>query len=566
MPIWLQEFVKSQNREELCLQYDTCRRVETNRLILAMVPFVVAALYLPVWLCLGLLVMDLVLETAALRLLKRLDPQSQPGRYVLMLATYAAAQIACGSISALVWQNPDGFAKSFAIGVFLVNMVHLSTVRAVHLPLTFVSLITDTIIAAIANSYFWIMAENWPGLAISSFCLAAVLCFVLVTIGAVHGLYAEMSRGRRVAEAANVAKSRFLAQMSHELRTPLNAILGMGYAEMTTATSPLSKERLTTLVQSARSLSVLLNDIVDLSTLEAGQLPIRPTAVDIRAETKATLALFRLQIAEAGMTLNLAFADTVPQNGGLDPQRYRQCLSNLVANAVKYSQRGALAVIVSAPTPHQIEVAVADDGPGVTESLRKRIFEPFQRGDSLIAGSGLGLAISRTLARRMGGDLVLSPGGDGARFVLSLALSPVPQNAALPPIPPIADLTGLRVLVVDDIATNRLVAMTYLRIMHASATEAKDGPTALAMIAAEPPDLVLLDMLMPDMDGSATLRRIRALPSPTATIPVIAMTADATEEHRQRCLAAGMDGYVSKPLSPESLGAAVLAAMPRRND
>jgi signal transduction histidine kinase/CheY-like chemotaxis protein len=565
MHVRLLNFARSQSSEELALQHETCRRVERDRLILAVVPFAVAALYLPLWICLVLLVLDIAFETAGIRLLKGQDPQARPKRYFLMLAAYGAAQVAYNAVAILVWQNPDSFAKSFAVGVFVINLVHLSTVRTVHLPLSYVSLVTSFVVAVTGNSYFWISEGNMPGLAISSFCLLAVLYFVLVTISAVHGLYAEMSYGRKAAEAANEAKSRFLAQMSHELRTPLNAILGMGYAEMATAVTEQSKERLSTLVQSASSLSILLNDVVDLSTVEAGQLPIRPRPVDIRAETVATLALFRQQLSNAGMTLTTRFDDNVPAIGGIDAQRFRQCLSNLLSNAVKYAQSEDVDVTVSAPAPDRIEVTVADRGPGVPEALRDRIFEPFQRGDSLVAGSGLGLAISRTLAQRMGGDLVLAPGQQGARFVLSLTLAAVPPNAAPARLSPIADLTGIDVLVVDDIGTNRLVAMTYLRLMHASAREANDGPTALAMMQADPPDLVLLDMLMPDMDGAATLEHIRRLTGPVAQVPVIAMTADATETYRQRYLALGMDGYVAKPLSAESLSAAVLAVLPKRN-
>ena len=565
MSNWLHRYAQTQSRAELALQYDTCAGVETNRLMLAMVPFAIAAIYLPLWLCVVLAALDAILETSGLRLLKQVDPPTQPGRYLLMLAGYAGGQIVYGAIYAVVWQNPDSFAKSLAVGIFLVNLVHISTVRTVHLPLTYVSLGTSMIIALIGNTCFWLAAGNLPGLMISTFCLMAVTYFVIVTTKAMHGLYIALSRGRQDAEAANEAKSRFLAQMSHELRTPLNAILGMGYAELTVATQAQSKERLTTLVQSASSLSVLLNDIVDLSTVEVGQLPIRPTATDIRAETNATVALFRQQIAEAGMTLTVTFADSVPPIAGIDAQRYRQCLSNLLTNAVKYSQSDGVEVTVTAPAPGRVEVEVADRGPGVPERLREKIFEPFFRGDSLVAGSGLGLSISRTLARRMGGDLVLAPGEGGASFILSFAVAPLPPDAALPPARHIADLTGVRVLVVDDVATNRLVAMTYLRIMHASVTEAPDGPTALAMIATVMPDVILMDMLMPGMDGGKALDSIRRMPFAAGRIPVIAMTADASEEHRLSCLALGMNGYIAKPLSAESLSAAVVAVLPGRN-
>ena len=494
--------------------------------------------------------------------MNQLDPQHQPGRYVLMLASFSLSQVVFTVVPALIWQNPDGFAKAFAVGMYFVNLVHLATVRAVHLPLTLTSLSVTAVIAALGNGYFWIMADNWTGLAISSFCLVATIYFVHLTLITVHEMHQDMNRGRQAAEAANEAKSRFLAQMSHELRTPLNAILGMGYAEMTTATAPDSQERLTTLVQSARSLSVLLNDILDLSAVEAGHLPIRPTAINVRAETNATLALFRQQIADAGMTMTVTIADTVPGFARMDGQRFRQCLSNVISNAVKYSQQGVIAVSVTAPTPQGIAVVVADSGPGVPDHLRDRIFEPFHRGESMALGTGLGLSISRTLARRMGGDLVLLPGDDGARFMLSIALEATTAPDLVPSEQPLADLTGRRVLVVDDIATNRLVAMTYLRIMGAVPFEAESGQSALIRIAADPPDVVLLDMLMPEMDGVTTLQRIRALPGLAGKLPVIAMTADATEERRRHFMAAGLDGYVIKPLSPEVLGAAIRAVLP----
>ena len=562
MSVWIPTVVRSQSRQEVQRQYSASHQVERQRLILAILPFAVASLYLPPLLCLGLGLAHAILETVGLRLMNQLDPQHQPGRYVLMLASFSLSQVVFTVVPALIWQNPDGFAKAFAVGMYFVNLVHLATVRAVHLPLTLTSLSVTAVIAALGNGYFWIMADNWTGLAISSFCLVATIYFVHLTLITVHEMHQDMNRGRQAAEAANEAKSRFLAQMSHELRTPLNAILGMGYAEMTTATAPDSQERLTTLVQSARSLSVLLNDILDLSAVEAGHLPIRPTAINVRAETNATLALFRQQIADAGMTMTVTIADTVPGFARMDGQRFRQCLSNVISNAITYSQQGVIAVSVTAPTPQGIAVVVADSGPGVPDHLRDRIFEPFHRGESMALGTGLGLSISRTLARRMGGDLVLLPGDDGARFMLSIALEATTAPDLVPSEQPLADLTGRRVLVVDDIATNRLVAMTYLRIMGAVPFEAESGQSALIRIAADPPDVVLLDMLMPEMDGVTTLQRIRALPGLAGKLPVIAMTADATEERRRHFMAAGLDGYVIKPLSPEVLGAAIRAVLP----
>jgi signal transduction histidine kinase/CheY-like chemotaxis protein len=559
---WFWAFAKTQSRDEVQRQYGAAIRLEPSRFVLALVPFGVAAIFISPWLCLVLAFLNSGIEVVAIRLLGRVDPPNQLGRYFGMLALFATSQSIFMLVPAIVWQDPDGFAKSFAVGMYFVNLIHLATVRTVHLPLTAVSLTTATLVAVAGNGHFWIASNNWTGLFISTFCLAATTYFVVITMSTVHQLYQEMFRDRMAAEAANDAKSRFLAQMSHELRTPLNAILGMGYAELTAARTPESKERLSTMVQSARNLSVLLNDILDMSAVQAGQLPIRPTVVNLRAETEATIALFRQQISDSDMRLTLTFADDVPEYAEIDGQRYRQCLSNVLSNAIKYSQQGDVAVKVAVPVPHRIEVVVSDTGPGVPERLRERIFEPFLRGESLVSGTGLGLSISRTLTRRMGGDLVLLPGDTGAHFQLSFALKSAERSDAIQTInKPLPDLRGKRVLVVDDIATNRLVAMTYLRIMGADPFEAENGLTALTLIECDPPDCVLLDMLMPDMDGLATLQRIRALPGAGALVPVIAMTADATDERRRQYISSGLDGYITKPLAPEDLGAAIIAVL-----
>ena len=556
------KFAQAQSIEELRRQYRVIHRIEARRRVLALLPFAIAAIFLPAWLCLALMIVDTALELIGVKLLGEVDPPNQPGRYLLVLTIFVVSQFAYMTVPAVLWHDPDPYAKAFAVGMLLVNVVHLSTIRSVHYPLAIIALVTASLISFVSNSLLWLPDGLWIEFGLSTLCIVATAYFVLITMTSVHQLHQEMLRDQQAAEDANDAKSRFLAQMSHELRTPLNAILGMGYAELTSATTTASKERLATMVQSARSLSVLLNDILDMSAVQAGQLPIRLSNVDLRAEIGATLALFRQQVSDAGLTMTVAIDDQVPAVARIDGQRLRQCLSNVLSNAIKYTGQGAITVAVRLSDPGRIAIEVADTGPGVAEALRERIFEPFQRGETLVTGTGLGLSISRTLARRMGGDLVLLPGDQGARFLLSFALLPAdPGQSVAPAALALADLTGKRVLVVDDIATNRLVAITYLRIMGATPSEVGSGEAALALLASAVPDVVLLDMLMPGLDGLTSFARIRALPGAAGQVPVIAMTADATEGQRRRYLDAGLNGYVSKPLSPEALSTAITAAL-----
>jgi signal transduction histidine kinase len=553
----LLQFARSQSAEELRRQSLLCSRIEIQRRLLATVPFMVGGLFMSPWLCAVLAVVDMGLEIAGLRMLNATDPAKSPLRYLTMLAIFFAANVTYVVVPALAWQVDDPFSKAFAIGAILVNVVHVATVRTVHLPLAMSDYTAAGLVTVLGNTVYWLNRGDLTGLAVSSICLGCALHFSFITMRSVHDVHAETYQERQLAEAANAAKTRFLAQMSHELRTPLNAILGMGYAEMTFSTTPEAKERLTTMVDSARSLSMMLDDILDLSAIEAGRLLIRPKVVDLRAEIERTLALFHQQLAESRLELLVDLPANLPTHVLIDGQRFRQCLANVVSNAIKYTRAGMIRVEVSTFPPNLLGMDIWDSGPGVPSDLREQIFEPFLRADSTVAGTGLGLSISRTLARRMGGDLNLMPSKCGARFRLTIA---IPRALAhdLPPPPSLpVDLGQSRVLVVDDVATNRLVAMTYLRLMGARPEEVSSGPEALTLIEADPPDVVLLDVLMDGMDGMETFRRIRALPGPAGRTPIIAVTADATDERRKACLAAGFDGYITKPISPELLGSAL---------
>jgi CheY-like chemotaxis protein len=243
-------------------------------------------------------------------------------------------------------------------------------------------------------------------------------------------------------------------------------------------------------------------------------------------------------------------------------------MSNVLSNALKQTQSGSVSVRVQA-LAGLADVTIADTGPGIAPDLASKLFEPFHQGPGAQGGTGLGLAISRQIARAMGGDLVLLPaqGQPGARFRLTFRLEPpspeAPGAGVTPAEPEVFDLGGARVLVVDDIATNRLVAASMLKLCNTRTIEAANADEALALIAAEPVQAVLLDMNMPGVDGLECFRRIcrDAARRGTARPAVVAMTADTTDAHRRIYLGAGLDGYVPKPLEAEVLARTLAQAL-----
>lgn len=561
----LRRFAQAQSHEEIGRQFLVIRRVETQRRLLTAITFAVATLFLPVWLCATLFALDGAAELAGLRLMRGLDSAGQPGRYLAMLASYIAAQVFYCLLPVLCWQIDAPMSQAFAVGTAMLTLMHLATVRSVHLPLGLGGAIATIVVAALGNGWYWLQMGAWAAFLISSLCVVAAGTFAIMTLLSVHRLQEEMARGRAAAQAADQTKLRFLAQMSHELRTPLNAILGMGNAELAQATAPESRSRLEVLIRAAAGLSTMLDDILDLSAMQAGELPIRPRALDLRAEIDATVAIFRQQAEDAGLVLRLTLHDSLPHHARLDGQRLRQCLSNILSNAVKHTVAGMITVHAYEGGAGRLAIKVTDTGPGVPDEVREKIFEPFHRGPHNLPGTGLGMSIARTLARRMGGDLILLPSTAGAHFLLTLAFAPA--TAADLPVTQTATeatLCGLRVLVVDDIATNRQVAATCLRRLGADPSEAASGAEAIAIVTGpNPPDLILMDILMPGMDGPTTLRHISDARAGRPAIPVIAMSADMTEETRQDG-SSPFAGFVVKPLSVESLSRALAPHAPQR--
>jgi signal transduction histidine kinase/CheY-like chemotaxis protein len=554
-------------RRELQRQRSILVREAPVRFVAVGLGYAISAFYLPVLLIVALATVNLLAEIVSDQFLRDIDRfvDSRTRRRIVLAMTFL--HVACFVIPpALLWHLEDPYAKALAVGITAGAMMHVATIRAIHLPIGLSGALAFWVIALATNGLYWGLDGRWAGLAASTFCALGSLGYFLSTLIANNRFHRQTLEGWAEAAAANAAKSRFLALVSHELRTPLNAILGMGHAELARQTDPIGRERMELLVESATGLGVLLDDILDLSAVQEGRLPIRVETVNPGAILSASVALFRPQAEAAGLQLDLTLEADLPTAARADGQRLRQCLSNILSNALKFTAQGSVRLTARIAAGGMLHVEVQDTGEGVPDALRDAIFEPFVRGPGMKAGTGLGLTISRSLARRMGGDLVLMPSSRGARFCLTLPLGPADQPPVLPSSGPPVNLHGHLILVVDDIASNRLVAATYLRHFGAQVTEADSGEAALRLMESVHPSAILLDMNMPGMDGAETLRHLRQASHGRADLPVIAMTADATEDHRRACLAAGMDGYVTKPLSPDQLAEALRPHLPIPSD
>jgi signal transduction histidine kinase/FixJ family two-component response regulator len=404
----------------------------------------------------------------------------------------------------------------------------------------------------------------------------------------------ELASAVNAAQAANLAKTQFLASMSHEIRTPLNGILGMAQSLEQSQLEAGDHEKVQLIRSSGGTLLALVNDVLDISKIEAGKLEIAPADADVQKVAFQVVELFRATAAAKGLQLELSSGLPSPAAYRFDALRLQQCVSNLVSNALKFTGQGGVYVQLATETGvdggRQLRVDVRDTGIGMAADTVSRLFQNFTQADAsttrVYGGTGLGLAITRRLARMMGGDVtVFSEPGYGSTFTLTIRLeeaqgpvdseltifeqSPVVVETVAPPVQtqaqPAARKPGSRprILAVDDNAVNRQVVRLLLARLGAEIVEATNGQEALDRLGEGSFDVVLLDVHMPVMDGRQCVARIRSSGEAWAGITVIALTAEAMSGDREALLGVGMSDYLPKPLDGALLVAKVQAALGR---
>ncbi|MBT9582799.1 response regulator [bacterium] len=382
----------------------------------------------------------------------------------------------------------------------------------------------------------------------------------------------DLEQARRVAEQANQAKSVFLATMSHEIRTPMNAIVGLTHLLQDLPASTQQKEWLTALSHSSESLLGLISDILDLSKIEANQaILLNPAAVDLWRLLEELVHVLGPLARTKGLVLELEMPTDTPRGIVTDPVRLRQILVNLLGNAIKFSFSGSIK-LAAERQGSQLQLSVWDQGLGIAAEHFHLVFQPFSQLDSRHGGTGLGLAISREMIKLMGGRLWLSSGGSicgeapsdwkrptpstGSQFWIWLPL--IETDLPLPEESPTIQVMPLKILVVEDNRVNQLVIRETLCRLGHSVKVVDSGEAALRALHQEPFNVVLMDVQMPEMDGLEATRQIRDKLSEQPWI--VALTANALPEDRNRCLQAGMNDYLSKPVRRDELQKALARA------
>ncbi|MBY0320008.1 MAG: response regulator [Reyranella sp.] len=411
------------------------------------------------------------------------------------------------------------------------------------------------------------------GTAVLALLLIGLTAWIATLLTRQEATMADLRRARADAEGAMHAKTEFLAMMSHEIRTPMNAVIGMSSLLAETRLEPAQRRYVRIIEDSAGHLLEIINDILDLSRIEAGRMTIERADFDLRAVAESVVDIARGLPGADRLEIAMALAGNIPSVVWGDPDRLNQILLNLLSNAVKYTERGAVtlsaAIVDQDDAGVRIRFSITDTGVGIAPEIQEKLFRPFEQGDVRLArrkgGTGLGLAICKRIVEALDGRIGMqSEPGHGSTFWFEL---PFGKSTAAPAELPVEETRrstrSLRVLVAEDTPANQIVARAMLEKLGHRVQIVGDGDEAVTAARAGVFDVILMDVQMPETDGYEATKRIRALKGPVATTPIVALTAFAQPADREKALAAGMDAYLSKPIRLPALAALLERIVPQ---
>ncbi len=517
----------------------------------------------------GLSIGMLTLEVAIYRLIFNRDCEIVPA-HIAGLAALSALTSIIYSTAAWLLVLTGGVIAAFAGAVFSAGtLFHLMSLLTSS-RLLFASAAAPHALSFVGLAIYLSFVHASPAPALATLLLFGALMEAYNghrrTLRILRDAKDEAMREREAATEANKAKSAFLANMSHEIRTPLNGILGMAQSLEATQKEEPARSQISLIRQSGEMLMTILNEILDHAKIEARVIEFNPRPCSIAGVVNSSSSIFQTTAEEKHVSMQIDVAGVSNLTVNADPLRIRQCVTNLVSNAIKFTEKGTVTITAKAvecPTPRTavISVSIADTGIGMNDEECERVFGAFEQADRTVTrrfgGTGLGLSIAKRIALAMGGDItVTSQPGAGSTFTLSFPASVCAPAGA------VTNNTSLqqglqtqrpKVLLVEDNVVNREVARALLASVTTDIEIAENGMQALDMLARQKFDLVLMDIQMPVMDGLTACRQVRAANAEWSSIPIIALTAGATDGDQQDCVDAGMNGYICKPLRAAEL-------------